>query len=663
MTQRKEVGIRLSVKDRETVERALRGVGREGHEALERIRRAAAPAGEALRSLNATVAGVREGLDRLRGAGGWLSRGFGFGMPSLNVGGLLGSLRSVTSELAGVAAGARRIGLDAEVFQELGYVAERNRISVDALGLGVREMQRRAQEFASNGGGPAAEALQRLGYDAETLATKLRDPSALFTEIIGRLGDLDRATAMGLADRIFGGTGGREFVQLIDQGADGLRRTMEEAREVGAVIDRDLVASAEELDRKFEQIATTVGNRLKGAIVEAARYLGIFLDQFNDIESRTNIRPLQNELAQVHQRRENLRQEIERAEGGDIFPWLNNDSYVEGLRRERGLLADEADRLLSRITELQGRGAQQAPQQLADALPAAPEMPPSPARGGARAGGVDEAQRRRERIAEVIAALREELTLVGATNTERRVMNELRRAGVEAASEEGRTIRGLVEQLSAEEEALANVEDAMRNVGGVARDVLGSILSDLRAGTDATEMFANAYSRLLDRMLSTGLDMGIGALTGLMTGMASPAGAGLFGAAHSGWTVGRGNPPQSRSIAGLPRYHLGGLNPDERLVVARAGEGIFTPRQMDNADGLITALVRNLARPPDRAAAPAPIVEIHNHTGQPVREERSTRGDGTDVRRIIVGEVQTAFADGRMDGVMGGLFGLRRRGH
>lgn len=62
----KEVGIRLSVKDKDLVERALRSLGKEGQEALQRISGSADKASVSLQALNAAANGVNRGMDRLK---------------------------------------------------------------------------------------------------------------------------------------------------------------------------------------------------------------------------------------------------------------------------------------------------------------------------------------------------------------------------------------------------------------------------------------------------------------------------------------------------------------------------------------------------------------------------------------------------------------------
>ena len=166
---------------------------------------------------------------------------------------------------------ARRSGLSAQAFQEWRFVAEQNRIGVDALTDGFKELSLRADEFITTGSGSGAEAFQRLGYNAEDLRKKLEDPSALMLEIIGRLGDMDKAAQIRIADEVFGGSGGERFVELLGQGEAGLRATIDRAHEVGAVMDDQMIAKAAELDRRFQELTTrvsTFGKTLAVAIAD-----------------------------------------------------------------------------------------------------------------------------------------------------------------------------------------------------------------------------------------------------------------------------------------------------------------------------------------------------------------------------------------------------------
>ncbi|MFE3839629.1 phage tail tape measure protein, partial [Rhodobacteraceae bacterium PA1-206B] len=189
--------------------------------------------------------------------------GFAGGIVATALAGLNSNINDTVKSIAALGDEAKRSGLGLEAFQEWKFVAEQNRIGIDALVDGFKELSLRADEFIVTGGGSASEAFKRLGYSAADLGKKLKDPSALMLEIIGRLEGLDRAAQIRIADELFGGTGGEQFVQLLDQGEAGISRTIDRARELGIVMDRELIEKAQELDRRWQELNTTIGTWFK----------------------------------------------------------------------------------------------------------------------------------------------------------------------------------------------------------------------------------------------------------------------------------------------------------------------------------------------------------------------------------------------------------------
>ncbi|TJZ93842.1 hypothetical protein FA743_00775 [Paracoccus gahaiensis] len=182
--------------------------------------------------------------------------------------GVTGSISNTVRSMAELGDEAKRAGMSAQSFQEWRFVADQNRVSVDALVDGFKELSLRADEFITTGKGSGADAFTRLGLSADSLKTKLKDPSALMLEIMGRLEGLDKAAQIRIADEIFGGTGGEQFIQMLGQGEGALQATIDRAHETGAVLDDELIRKAEEIDRKFAQLTSTAGNFAKRMVVE-----------------------------------------------------------------------------------------------------------------------------------------------------------------------------------------------------------------------------------------------------------------------------------------------------------------------------------------------------------------------------------------------------------
>lgn len=277
-----EVGIRLAAVDGKVVRRELRKFGAEGEEALRKIERASKPARRSLKAVDAAVDDLKTSASGLSGNLGAAGAGLramgpagaaaaiGIGALALGFTKIVTSSRDAARSIAEIGDAARRAGIDVEAFQELQLVADRNRISVDALTDGIKELNLRADEFIFTGVGPAAEAFQRLGFTAEELKEKLKNPSELLVEIIERLQDFDRAAQIRIADELFGGTAGERFVELIDRGADNIRLIVDESRELGLILEDEVVKRAEELDSELTKAAQTVDRNLKRALIEAA---------------------------------------------------------------------------------------------------------------------------------------------------------------------------------------------------------------------------------------------------------------------------------------------------------------------------------------------------------------------------------------------------------
>lgn len=440
-----------------------------------------------------------------------MAAGFVGGLVAGGIAGVAERVGDIAKGIAEIGDEAKRAGLGIEAFQELKYVAEQNRVGVDALTDGIKEMNLRADEFIVTGGGSAAEAFQRLGYGAETLKQKLADPSALFTEIIGKLGQLDRAAQIRIADEIFGGTGGERFVQLIEQGEAALNRTKQEARDLGLVLDEDLIARADDLDRKFNAVANTVGTALKSAIVDAASALASFIEQFQAFEQQST-NGLNQRLKEIGLKKLDLDNSIVTAQskldrGDDLFG-INRgalESQITTSKEQITALVDQEREILSILESRQPVAAPtKEPIQITVTGGTPAPVAPTAARDGG--GGSASAMReQRDAAREVIAALEDELRALGMSEVEQRVNAELRRAGAGATDAQKSSIRELVAAIDAEGQAMQQMESAMDNAKGMAKDFLGGLIGDLRNGVDAATALSNAFGRLADKLLDMAL--------------------------------------------------------------------------------------------------------------------------------------------------------------
>lgn len=275
-------------------------------------------------------------------------------------GGLVTALGRITRSVAEVGYAAQRAGLDFKSFQELAFVAKQSRVGVDALTDGMKELLLRADEFIQTGTGSGAEAFRRLGLYSRDLAKKLKDPSALFTEIIGKLKQFDKAAQIRIADELFGGTGGEQFVQLIDRGEEGIRKQIDAAHKLGLVLDNDVIRQAQEIDKKFGQISDTIAGWVQPKVIAFLDDVLALIDRMRPTTAQSDDR-LDKQLADIGERRLEIENEILRlrneqrdaAKNWNPFAMVDNDQAIKDLQEENEELAEQEKRILAIVAARQ----------------------------------------------------------------------------------------------------------------------------------------------------------------------------------------------------------------------------------------------------------------------------------------------------------------------
>lgn len=453
------------------------------------------------------------------------------GVVAGGVAGVVEQIGHVANSIAQIGDEAKRAGVSARAFQEWKFVAEQNRIGIDQMTDGLKELNLRADEFVLTGKGSAAEAFQRLGYTAQDLKKKLADPSALLLEIIDRLGKFDKAAQIRISDELFGGSAGERFVELLDQGEKGIRTTIERAHELGIVLDDEMIKKAAEIDKRFNEISNTVGMNLKSAIVAAADSLAEFIDGFREFENQRN-RTLTNKVADIDRERLDLENQIlairqkQREETGIYAEHERRmlGGQISALEDQRKALSEDSARIEAILT---GRSTQ------AMARTASREWtPPKPPPGGFGGGGggrdkeTAQAERQAEAVRRLIDELETELELVGKSDAVRRTTETLRRAGAAVTEEQALQIERLIYQIEAETAALDKQKKAQE-----ARTEALSSMFDM--GTDALTSIVDGSLKAEDAVKKLAVQLALAAAqaallgTGPLSGLFG--GGGLFG--------------------------------------------------------------------------------------------------------------------------------------
>lgn len=455
------------------------------------------------RNAGKAVDGVGQQFIRLGGLAKAGLAGLATGLVAGGVTGIIGKFGEVARSVAEIGDRAKQAGLDARSFQKLAFVAEQNRVEVDDLTSGIREMQLRMNEFITSAGksGTAAESLQRLGFTVDDLRKKLKDPAQLFSEIVGKVEKLDKSSQIRVFDDIFGGDGER-LVRLISEGEQGIRDQIKAAEDLGIVLSDDVIASAAELDRKFNIVAQTVGSTLKSAIVSAAESLVDFINAFKGFEFERTAK-LDERMASLGKDRLDVERQIlelkdkqrngESVGDGIFGTSVGESTYVEAMadyqRRLEAISAEE--QTIGKIID-ERRTAKP---------PASTWVPPeipTITTGGGRDKAAAKAEREADAVRRLIDELENEKSLIGATDLERDISNTLRQAGAAATDDQRAKIVSLVAAIHAETEAQRQAADAQQLYGDIAKGVLSDLRGALSDGKLSWEELGDVALNVLE---------------------------------------------------------------------------------------------------------------------------------------------------------------------
>ncbi|SOC38977.1 hypothetical protein SAMN05892877_105358 [Rhizobium subbaraonis] len=503
---------------------------------------------------------VKSKIGSLSGAVGALSSGPGGLAAVLGVGALVSASQQAVTAVLDIGKAAKTAGIGFEAFQELKYAAEQNRIGVDALSDGLKELQLRADEFVSTGGGPAAESFARIGMTARSVADALKQPDKMFETVIDKIRTLDKAAQIRVLDELFGGTAAEQFVAFLDDGVRKIGELRTEARDVGVVMNRDLLAKAEEVNRAWDKMATIVGTRVKSSVVsvlDVTINLLTKIDEFSDYLGRLgNSDVFKKFLTAIGE------------DPSKVYRVVPGVGIVEDTSGKPAKTTPKAPvstptgtRLPSAVDIMrQAMDEAQATQRIEDAFA---KNSSSSERTG-KTSGKAKLKEERDAIKDVIDALKEEIEVIGLSETEKEKVIALRRAGVDATSAEGKEISALVEQKYREQQAIDAVTEA-RERGIEAAESFGATLDDQMGKIiDGTFDARDAVRALVQELISAATG-GKGLFESLFSAGASSGGSGnIFSGILS-------------SLFGGARAEGGSYSPGRIYRVNERGDEYFEP--------------------------------------------------------------------------------------
>jgi phage-related minor tail protein len=298
MARETTLAVRFTTKDAETVRTALKNMGNEGERALKGIDRAAKAAKPSTKALVAVADDLRTGMEGVAGDIPGVSAGLrAIGPAGVVAAGALGVAAAGAMALArgAIEAGKRaadlvdetqKIGIGVEAFQELKFAADESGVAVENVGPALDNLNSSIGAIKSGlNDVKRIEAFKAIGISADQVRGFKSLEDALPVIADGLANVQDHAERVRIAEAL----GIRELLPLMEQGSRGLEAMSARARELGVVLDEQLVRAADAANRQIE-IATlqmqTAFERLKlasaGSVAGIITTLARLIDKIGD---------------------------------------------------------------------------------------------------------------------------------------------------------------------------------------------------------------------------------------------------------------------------------------------------------------------------------------------------------------------------------------------
>lgn len=167
-----------------------------------------------------------------------------------------------------------------------------------------------------------------------------------------------------------------------------------------------------------------------------------------------------------------------------------------------------------------------------------------------------------------------------------------------------------------------------------ATGTIRGFIDDLRSGKNAAESLNNVVGRLGDKLLEIAMMQLDGVFSNLFSGASGKTGGGFISKIFGGFRAGGGDVK-----AGMA------------YITGEQGRELFIPNQNGRVVPIGGAANNN--------AGGNTTVQIFNNTAGQVKTTREKAPDGGELIKVVIEEVKTAIADGRLDMSMRAAYGAR----
>jgi hypothetical protein len=251
--------VRLEVEDGGKVKAVFVDVGKEGQQAFKKIEKGSKDASGGLGSLTDRARSLSKSLKLLAVVSAGVAA----------IGGIAVLTKKSIEAADALAKTADKLGVNVEALQELRFAAQLAGVEQNTFDMGLQRFIRRVGE-AAKGTGEAKEALETMGIALRDNNGNVRAAEDLLNDVADALKNTeDPAERLRLAFKLFDSEG-VALVNVLAKGSDELEKTRQRARDLGIVLDEDLIRNAENAKDQLDTLSKVVSANLSQALLGLA---------------------------------------------------------------------------------------------------------------------------------------------------------------------------------------------------------------------------------------------------------------------------------------------------------------------------------------------------------------------------------------------------------
>lgn len=163
---------------------------------------------------------------------------------------------------------AKAAAVSTEFLQELRFAGDQLGVSTKLIDEGFRRFGRRLGKFVNDEGGPAADAIKKLGINVFDAQDKFIGAEASFDKFVEKFETLPTfLQKSAFAAEAFGDDAGPKLALALAEGTDGIARLRQEARDLGLVLSDELIDGAVESSNELSKMTNVIKTQLTQAFL------------------------------------------------------------------------------------------------------------------------------------------------------------------------------------------------------------------------------------------------------------------------------------------------------------------------------------------------------------------------------------------------------------